>query len=95
MDYRKIEGERLKLGYDVGKTTIKEILRRHGIPPGPDCCVGRFLSGEKFPHHTRVHSASVDYRETLLLWQFMALPGLATFAAAPTRESSELDRGFG
>ncbi len=26
MGYRKIEGELLKLGYDVGKTTIKEIL---------------------------------------------------------------------
>ena len=36
MGYGKIEGELLKLGYDVGKTTIKEILRRHGIPPVPE-----------------------------------------------------------
>ena len=33
--YRKIEGELLKLGVKIGKTTVGEILRRHGIPPAP------------------------------------------------------------
>ena len=36
MGYGKIEGELLKLGYDVSKTTIREILRRYGIPPAPE-----------------------------------------------------------
>lgn len=44
----KIEGELLKLGYVVGKTTIKEILRRHGIPPAPE----RAHSGNQFPYLT-------------------------------------------
>jgi putative transposase len=34
--YGKIEGELFKLGHDVGRTTIKEILRRHNIPPAPE-----------------------------------------------------------
>ena len=34
--YGKIEGELLKLGYVVPKSTIKAILRRHGIPPAPE-----------------------------------------------------------
>ena len=34
--YGKIEDELLKLGHDVGRTTTKEILRRHNIPPAPE-----------------------------------------------------------
>lgn len=30
--YGKIEGELLKLGHDIGRTTIRETLRRHEIP---------------------------------------------------------------
>ena len=33
--YGKIEGELLKLGYVVPQSTIRAILRRHGIPPAP------------------------------------------------------------
>jgi hypothetical protein len=33
--YGKIEGELLKVGHDVRPTTIKEVLRRHAIPPAP------------------------------------------------------------
>jgi putative transposase len=31
-----IEGEPLKLGYDISDETGRNILRRHGIPPGPE-----------------------------------------------------------
>jgi putative transposase len=35
MGYGKIAGELLKLGYNIGETTIRDILARHGIAPAP------------------------------------------------------------
>jgi len=35
MGYGKIQGELLKLGYPVDETTIRNVLRRHRIPPAP------------------------------------------------------------
>ena len=66
MGYRKIEGELLKLGYDVGKTIIKEILRRHGIPPVPER--GR-SSWRAFLKHYRHQMIACDFFtvETVLL----------------------------
>ena len=34
--YGKIEGELLKLGIEIGETTVVEILERHHIPPSPE-----------------------------------------------------------
>ncbi len=34
--YGKIEGELGKLGYDIGRSTIKDVLKRQRIPPAPD-----------------------------------------------------------
>lgn len=36
MGYGQIEGEILKLGFAVPKSTIRSILSRHGIPPAPE-----------------------------------------------------------
>ena len=66
MGYGKIEGELLKLGHDVGKTTIKEILRRHDIPPAPER--GR-SSWRTFLSHYKHQMIACDFFtvETVLL----------------------------
>lgn len=33
---KKLQGELGKLGYDVGISTVRDVLRRHHIPPAPD-----------------------------------------------------------
>ena len=35
--YGKIEGELSKLGYDIGRSTIRDVLKRKHVPPAPDC----------------------------------------------------------
>ena len=34
--YRRIQGALSNLGHTVGRTTITEILKRHGIEPAPE-----------------------------------------------------------
>jgi hypothetical protein len=34
--YERIQGALSNLGYTIGRTTIAEILRRHGVEPGPE-----------------------------------------------------------
>ena len=36
MGYEKIQGELFKLGYEIGLTTVRDVLRRHRIPPAPE-----------------------------------------------------------
>jgi len=34
--YGKLEGELGKLGYDIGRSTIRDVLKRHRVPPAPE-----------------------------------------------------------
>ena len=36
LGYEKLQGELLKLGYDLGISTVRDVLKRHGIPPAPE-----------------------------------------------------------
>jgi putative transposase len=64
--YGKIEGELLKLGHDIGRTTIKDVLRRHNIPPAPE---RGHTSWRTFLNHYRDQILACDFFtvETLFL----------------------------
>jgi putative transposase len=66
MGYGKIEGELLKLGFVVPKSTIKAILRRHGIPPSPERGAS---SWRTFLNHYKDQMLACDFFtvETVLL----------------------------
>ena len=34
--YGKLQGELLKLGHRISRSTIKRVLRQHGLPPAPE-----------------------------------------------------------
>jgi hypothetical protein len=34
--YGKLEGELGKLGYDIGRSTIRDVLKRRRVPPAPE-----------------------------------------------------------
>ncbi len=38
--YGKLEGELRKLGYTIGRTTVKDVLKRHKVPPAPERAQG-------------------------------------------------------
>ncbi|HSH78364.1 MAG TPA: helix-turn-helix domain-containing protein [Herpetosiphonaceae bacterium] len=48
--YGKLHGELLKLGYDLSRTTVKDVLKRHRVPPAPERAK-RASSWRSFLHH--------------------------------------------
>jgi putative transposase len=63
--YDKIEGELLKLGFDIDSSTVRNILIRHGLVPAPDqpCSSWRpFLS------HYRDQFLACDFFTVETLW---------------------------
>jgi transposase len=42
--YEKIQGELLKLGYKPGSTSVRSILKKHGIAPAPQRSTGSWLA---------------------------------------------------
>jgi hypothetical protein len=63
--YGKIQGELLKLGYDMSEETIAAILEQYGIPPAPER--GRSPSW----HHLMTH-----YKDQLLACDFFTVETL-------------------
>jgi putative transposase len=62
----KIQGELLKLGYHLGETTVRDILRRHGVLPAPER-----------RHHTNHWSTFIKhYRHQLLACDFFTVETL-------------------
>jgi putative transposase len=62
----KIQGELLKLGYRLGETTVRDILRRHGVLPAPER-----------RHHTNNWATFLrHYRHRLLACDFFTVETL-------------------
>ena len=61
----KIEGELIKLGYDVGIETVANILKRHGIPPVPE------RGGASSWRHLMTH-----YKDQILACDFFTIETL-------------------
>jgi putative transposase len=57
--YRKVQRELLKLGQRVGASTIRRILRRHGIPPAPVRHTD--TSWRQFPRTQATSMLAVDF----------------------------------
>lgn len=65
----RVEGELLKLGYEISDETVATILRRHGIPPVPERDTRQRLDhpagapGDVGPRRTRVRYPLSDPRQ--------------------------------
>ncbi|MHB8629604.1 MAG: integrase core domain-containing protein [Aggregatilineales bacterium] len=58
MGYDKIQGELLKLGYELDPTTVRNVMRRHHLPPAPQR--GR-SSWRTFLKHYRQQMLACDF----------------------------------
>jgi putative transposase len=56
----KLQGELKKLGYSISETTLRDILRRHGIPPAPER-QRRASSWRTFLNHYRHQILACDF----------------------------------
>ena len=65
--YGKLEGELLKLGYDIGRSTIRDVLKRRRIPPAPER--GRHGSSWRtFLAHYQGHILACDFFTVETAW---------------------------
>jgi putative transposase len=66
--YGKLQGELQKLGYQIGKRTIGDILARHGLLPAPECSRQKSL-WRPFLNHYKEQIMACDFFtvETLML----------------------------
>ncbi|MHB8629899.1 MAG: helix-turn-helix domain-containing protein [Aggregatilineales bacterium] len=54
MGYDKIQGELLKLGYELDPTTVRNVMRRHHLPPAPQRGRGSVIADGKLPKIARI-----------------------------------------
>jgi hypothetical protein len=60
LGYEKLQGELLKLGYDVGISTVRDVLERHHIPPAPERDRSR-NNWRTFLNHYRTQILACDF----------------------------------
>jgi putative transposase len=65
--YGKLEGELGKLGYEVGRTTVKAVLKRTGVPPAPER-VKRGSSWRTFLQHYKDQIIACDFFTVETAW---------------------------
>ncbi len=65
--YGKIEGEVRKLGYDIGRTTVKAVLKRQKVPPAPERAK-QGSSWRTFLQHYGDHMVACDFFTVETAW---------------------------
>jgi transposase InsO family protein len=72
--YKRIQGELVKLGHRVGRSTIRDVLKREHLPPAPQRS-RRGPSWRSFCHHYREQVLACDFFvvETALLRSIFVL----------------------
>jgi hypothetical protein len=88
--YRRIQGELLKLGYRVGASTIRRVLRRRGIPPAPSRYTD--TSWRQFLHTQASTMLAVDFLHVdcaVTLRRVYVLVALEVGEPLPARSGSD------
>ena len=65
--YGKLEGELGKLGYDIGRSTIRDVLKRKGVPPAPERAK-RGSSWRSFLKHHKGEILACDFFTVETAW---------------------------
>jgi len=65
--YGKLEGELGKLGYDIGRSTIRDVLKRKGVPPAPERAK-RGSSWRSFLKHHKGEVLACDFFTVVTAW---------------------------
>ena len=65
--YGKLEGELGKLGYDIGRSTIRDVLKRQRVPPAPER-TKRGSSWRIFLNHYKDEIVACDFFTVETAW---------------------------
>lgn len=64
---RRIAGEMLKLGHKLDASTVRQILRRHGVPPAPKRGRGRDQEVAVLAEAEKPTDVELDFAQTVIL----------------------------
>jgi putative transposase len=67
LGFKKLEGELRKLGFEVSRATVRQVLRRHGIPPAPERS-HRGFSWRTFLNHYKEQILACDFFTIETAW---------------------------
>jgi transposase InsO family protein len=65
--YSKLQGELLKLGYEIGRSTVRDLLKRHRVPPAPQRGQ-RGSSWHAFLEHYKQQMLACDFFTVETAW---------------------------